>query len=81
MKMRKLSFLLLLFLSTLYASDNEIPGRLSADQQPQAVVAGCVNTVSGSFFFSETDLPAAGLGTLQLVRSYDSGNGGKGFFG
>ncbi len=80
MQMYRLYFLLFILFSSLYAEE-EIQGRLSADQQPQATVGGCVNAVSGSFFFSETDLPATGLGTLQLIRTYDSRSSEKGFFG
>ena len=79
--MQRIVYVLLVLFYSLHADEEAIQGRLSADQQPQAVVGGCVNVVSGSFFFSENDLPAVGLGSLQLVRCYDSGNSEKGFFG
>ena len=82
--MQRYFFLLAALFSFLYAdlrSEEEIQGRLSADRQPLAAVAGCVNAVSGSFFFSERDLPPTGLGRLGLIRTYDSANSYKGFFG
>lgn len=80
MQMYRFYFLLFLLFASLHAED-EVQGRLSADMQPQAAVGGCVNAVSGSFFFSETDISPKGLSSLQLVRSYDSGNSHKGVFG
>ena len=44
----------------------------SADCEPLAIVAGCVNVISGSFFQKEMDLQGTTLDPIHFVRTYDS---------
>lgn len=47
---------------------------LSAECEPLATVAGCVNVISGRFFQIEKDLSSNAVEPLNLIRFYDSGN-------
>lgn len=41
---------------------------------PSAIVAGCVNTVSGDFFESSTDIIIPGIEPFHIERNYSSSN-------
>lgn len=68
--MRRCLFLLIVLLSrTLNAEDYP----LSAEAEPLATVAGCVNAISGEFFEINTDVHVNCIDPLHFSLCYDSG--------
>ncbi|MDP1835228.1 MAG: DUF6531 domain-containing protein, partial [Chlamydiales bacterium] len=67
--MYKLALFLLLACS-LHAQDDV---RLTAEAEPLTTICGCVNAISGDFFFSQTDIAMHGSEPLHYTMLYDSG--------
>lgn len=60
------------FTFTLYG--NPLSMRITPDSDPQSTVAGCVNALSGDFFYRENDIESKRVGGLNYTRVYDSGS-------
>jgi hypothetical protein len=70
-----LRFFLFCFLITQLFAEDHVPNiRFTAEAEPLATVAGCVNVISGDFFLVETDLVVDGIQPLHFTRIYDSGH-------
>lgn len=66
---------ILIFLFTaLSLYSNPYPIRITSDSDPQSTVAGCVNALSGNFFYIEHDIVSKRAGGLDYTRVYDSGS-------
>lgn len=63
------------------AANDPLDPVLSAECEPLATVAGCVNVLSGNFFQIEKDLTANTIEPLSFTRFYDSGNKSESFLG
>lgn len=59
----------------------EEPIRLTAEAEPLVSIAGCVNVLSGDFFYRNLDLSVEGPTPLNLIRFYDSNHLGASEFG
>lgn len=74
-KMTRYLLLLVLLFSLQADEGDDLSVReieLSSESEPIAIVAGCVNAVSGAFFQVETDLVGNTIDPLRIVRYYDS---------
>lgn len=60
---------------------NHFESTLSAECEPLATIAGCVNVISGKFFQVEKDLKGTTIDSLDFVRYYDSGCLSESFLG
>ena len=77
---------LLLLMSSLFAEKDyqdigTLDFQLSADCEPLATVAGCVNVESGRFFQVEHDFVGNTVDPIRLTRFFDSGNSMESFLG
>lgn len=73
--MARYVFLLLIFFTLQAFEDDDLSQRevsLSSESEPIAVIAGCVNAVTGAFFQVETDLVGNTIDPIKIVRFYDS---------
>lgn len=68
--------LLIALLATfpVFARSTPMDFRLTAEAEPLATVAGCVNAISGDFFEIETDLMVDPSDDFHFTRCYDSGS-------
>ena len=73
--MRALLFLFSIFLIPLFA-DPKDPYLLAVTEgEPSALVAGCVNAITGDLYLAEEDVLVQGYVPLRLPRHYISGDG------
>ncbi len=74
------SLILLTFASIIQigyiAADPTLPGVIAAtDGDPNVIVAGCVNAITGDLILNQDDLVVRGAVPLPIRRNYVSGNG------
>ncbi len=76
MKMTRYLLLLLVYIFSIHADEgDDLSTRevaLSSESEPIAVIAGCVNAVTGALFQVETDLVGNTIDPIKIVRFYDS---------
>lgn len=71
-----IAFFYLNFLSSFLFADPTLPGVIAAtDGDPNAIIGGCVNAITGDLVLSNEDIVVRGAVPLSLHRQYASGDG------
>jgi hypothetical protein len=69
---RLLSLIAIILFSLSLHADDFMTLRITADSDPLSTVGGCVNALSGTFFYQEQDIVSQRAGGLSYSRVYDS---------